>query len=278
MQSASASQTHFRIAQVWPVGPGAEQLVVFLRSEPMRSLLTFCSCQAGSRGGLSSKTSLTAGGLDGKKHCERMSETSACMWTKPTMPCNEGTLFNWRPCLQSVSSQMSVFSMWSLAHAHLAALTAPLRQAWAVALAAVPHVSLSFCTVVAHAVFHHQAAFGWKGLCLQRTDSLVSWMSLARTAAACSSSSLVGVGGKAARGDQLRNEQIHASFLVWLVMKPVGISSLGDDVGVSRYPETLIIAWSDPRLPSQSTSRFENMVDWIVAALYQARSIVESRS
>ena len=156
---------------------------------------------------------------------------------------------------------MSVFSMWSSAHVCLAALTTPLRQAWAVALAAVPHVSLSFCTAVVHAVFHHQAAFGWKGLCLQRTDLLVSWMSLVRTAAACSSSLLMGVGGKAARGGQLWNEQIHASFLVWSVMKPVGISSLGDDAGASRCPETLIIAWSDLRLPSQSTLRFENMVD-----------------
>ena len=181
MQSASPSQAHFRIAQVWLVGPGAEQLVVFLRSEPMRSLLTFCSCWAGSGGGSSSKTSSTAGGLDGKKCCERTSETSACMWTRPTVPHNEGTLFNWQPCLQSMSSQMSVFLMWSLAHAHLAALTAPLRWAWAVALAAVPCISLSFCTAVAHAAFHLQAAFGWKGLCLWRTDSLVLWMSPAYT-------------------------------------------------------------------------------------------------
>ena len=94
IQSASASQAHFRIAQVCPVGPGAEQLVVFLRSKLMRSLLTFCSFWAGSGEGLSSKTSSTAGGLDGNKCCERMSETSACVWTRPTMPCNEGTLFN----------------------------------------------------------------------------------------------------------------------------------------------------------------------------------------
>ena len=173
---------------------------------------------------------------------------------------------------------MSVFLMWSLAHVHLAALTTPLRWAWAVALAAMPCVSLSFCAAVVHAVFHHQAAFGWKGLCLQRTDLLVSWMSHTRTAAACSSSSLVGVGGKAARGGQLQNEWIHASFLVWSVMKPVGISSFGGDAGASRCPETLIIVWLDARLPSKSTLRFENMVDWIMVALYQARSIVESCS
>ena len=245
----------------------------------MRSLLTFCSCQAGSRGGSLSKTSLTAGGLDRKKCCERRtSETSACMWTRPTAPHNEGTLFNQQPCLQSMSSQMSVFLIWSLAHACLAALTAPLRQAWAVALAAMPCLSLSFCAAVVHAVFHHQAAFGWKGLHLWRTNSLVSWMSLARLVAACSSSSLVGAGGKAARGGQLQKEWIHASFLVWSVMKPVSISSLGNDVGVSRCPKTLIIVWSDLRLPSQSTLRFENVVDWIAAALYQTRLIVESRS
>ena len=173
---------------------------------------------------------------------------------------------------------MSVFSMWSLAHAHLAALTAPLRQAWAMALAAVPCISLSICTAVAHAAFHHQAAFGWKGLHLRRTDSLVSWMSLASSVVACSNSLLVGAGGKAARGGWLWKEWIHVSFLAGSVMKPVSVSSSGSDMGVSRCPATLIIAWSDLRLPPQSTLRFENVVDWITVALYQARLIVESCS
>ena len=120
----------------------------------------------------------------------------------------------------------------------LAALTAPLRQAWAVALAALPCVSLSFCVAVVHAAFHHWAAFGWKGLHLQRTDLLVSWMSLVSSVVACSSSSLMGARGKAAGGGWLWKEWIHVSFLAWSVMKPVSISSSGNDMGVSRCPET----------------------------------------
>jgi len=44
------------------------------------------------------------------------------------------------------------------------------------------------------------------------------------------------------------------------------------------WPETCNIAWSEPRLPSQSTVSPEKVVACTAASLYQARSITESFS
>lgn len=182
----------------------------------------------------------------------------ACEWTRPTVPWSEGTFEVRRSCLHSVTSQISAFSICSHVYARLAALTATLKRAWAVASMAVPCASRSICATAAQAqaAFYQGAAFGWKGSDLRSVVSLVSCMSLTRSPATSSGPSYVGVGGggvglQVVCGGRWRKARIRSYFFSRSIMKPGTVSS---GVGLCRWPRTLAASLYDARLIVESSS------------------------
>ena len=132
MQSASASQAHFRTIHIWPDWPGADLEAACLMSGSINSLSTFSSWHGGCGGGSSWKCISTFRGSFLKNLCESKSATSSCEWTKHSGPLKEGTLETLWPCLHAATSQRLDFSMYSFAHCLFTAHTAPLRRACAV--------------------------------------------------------------------------------------------------------------------------------------------------
>jgi hypothetical protein len=103
----------------------------------------------------------------------------------------------------------------------------------------------------------------------------MSWNS---SAAACSTSTAVGVKGSSLGGGQALNTLSHSSFSSGSIRKPGSLRSCGIVVVVCRWPVICRSAWSEPRLPSQSIRKFVKVPSCIAATLYHARSMTESRS
>jgi hypothetical protein len=114
-----------------------------------------------------------------------------CLCLSPSPPRRGGIFVVLLPCRQVATSDRLDCAMTPFAQACLATCTAPLRCIKAVFQVCLSIAVLSCVATCMHALVHHGAAFGWKGLCLWHVVDVASLMSALRHWAVCSTSSFV---------------------------------------------------------------------------------------